>query len=210
MEKPQGEPKKLSRFQQIRRQDILDASLKIFDRKGFDAAKMSDIAQEAGVAKGTLYLYFETKAALLEGVIQSAIIPTLQSVDETAQSHSGTAEELLVRQMQIMARRIASPEMRTLLRHMIAGGREQHQGLIESYYENVIEPGLKLLRQTLKQGVDSGEFRKEVADMDPLVLLGAPIYTTVWKLLFEEISPIDTEHLVNDLLELVLLGLKSG
>ena len=172
--------KKLSKAQRRRRDDILEASLKVFDRDGFDAARMSDIAQEADVAKGTLYLYFDSKAALLEGVIQSAIIPTLQAADGTAQSHDGTATELLAKQMHIMANRMVSPEMRTLLRYMMSGTSEQHRQVITFYFENVVQKGIAVLGETIEQGVKSGEFRKEACDIDPLVLLGSQIYTTVW------------------------------
>ena len=68
--------KTLSRSQRRRQDDILKAALLVFDRDGFEAAKMSDIAREAEVAKGTLYLYFESKVALLEGVITKEIIPS--------------------------------------------------------------------------------------------------------------------------------------
>ena len=202
----QQKSKRLSKSQQRRKQDILDASLKIFDRDGFDAAKMSDIAEEADVAKGTLYLYFDSKAALLEGVIQSAIIPTLQAADGTAESHDGSASDLLKKQMQIMANRMVSPEMRMLLRYMMSGHTEQHKRIIAFYFKNVIQKGIELLGETIQQGVESGEFRPELRSIDPLVLLGSQIYTTVWKTLFEGLSPIDTDQLNHDLLELLLRG----
>ena len=201
--------KTLSRSQRRRRQDILDASLYIFDRDGFDAAKMSDIAEEAEVAKGTLYLYFENKAALLEGVIQSTIIPTLQAADDTAQKHEGTATELLSMQLKIMGDRMASPQMQTLLRYMMSGRTKQHQRIVQFYFNNVVQPGLKVLGKTIRQGAKTGEFRKEAAKIDPLVLLGAQIYTTVWKTLFEETSPINTDALNKDLMKVVLGGLSN-
>ena len=205
----QRESKRLSKTQQRRKQDILEASLKIFDRDGFEAAKMSAIAEEADVAKGTLYLYFDSKAALLEGVIQSAIIPTLRTADVTAQSHDGTAGDLLKKQMRIMVDRMASPEMQMLLRYMMSGRTKQHQRITQFYFENVVQKGIELLGETIQQGVDSGEFRSELSKIDPLVLLGSQIYTTVWKSLFEGLSPINTDNLNRDLLELLLTGLHN-
>ncbi len=201
--------KALSKSQQRRKQDILTASLKVFDRDGFDAAKMSDIAMEADVAKGTLYLYFDSKAALLEGVIQSAIIPTLKAADGTAQSHDGTASELLQKQMQIMSDRMASPEMQMLLRYMMSGRTEQHQRITQFYFRNVVQKGIELLGETIQKGIDDGEFKPDQSNVDPLVLLGSQIYTTVWKSLFEELSPINTDNLNKDLMELLLKGLRK-
>ena len=202
--------KQLSKAQQRRRQDIIDASLKIFERDGFESAKMSDIAEEAEVAKGTLYLYFDNKGALLQGVIQSAIIPTLQAADDTAQTHQGTATELLTKQLEIMGKRMASPEMSMLLRYMMSGRSEQHQKVTEFYFENVVQTGLSLLRRTISQGVKDGDFRNTARDIDPLILLGAQIYTTVWKSLFEELAPIDSTRLGEEFVHVVLNGLKKS
>ncbi|MEM1038953.1 MAG: TetR/AcrR family transcriptional regulator [Pseudomonadota bacterium] len=202
----QAEEKKLSRSQRRRRDDILRAALKIFDQHGFEAVKMADVAEEAEVAKGTLYLYFETKSALLEGVVETAIMPTLQKIGEMAQTHSGSARDLLVQQMQVAAARMASPEMKMLLRLMISGG-SRHSGIVDFYYNNVVQSGLNHFKSTLDQGVASGEFRPEMGGIDPLVLVGAPIYTAVWNILFEEKQSIDADQLVNDHLELVLKGI---
>lgn len=181
----------------------------IFERDGFDAAKMSDIATEADVAKGTLYLYFDSKDALLEGVIQSAIIPTLKAADETGEKQEGTQSEILRNQMQIMAKRMASREMKILLRYMMSGRSEQHQKIVFFYFKNVIEPANALLKQTLQRGVKSKEFRKSAAKIDPLVLLGSQIYTTVWRNLFDDLSPIEPDALANDLMDVLLNGLKN-
>jgi AcrR family transcriptional regulator len=61
-------------LQEFRTTEILDAARVVFSRKGFEGATIDAIALEAGVAKGTVYLYFESKrdlflAALREGVL---------------------------------------------------------------------------------------------------------------------------------------------
>ncbi|MDW3182733.1 TetR/AcrR family transcriptional regulator [Roseobacter sp.] len=172
------ETKPLSRSQRRRREDIVQAALQIFDRDGFEAAKMEDIAREAEVAKGTLYLYFDTKNALLEAVILTAIMPTLQKMEQVAAESTGTARELLSQQLLIAAKRMASPEMASLLRHMISAG-PHHKGIAKLYYDKVVQSGLEHVGATLQRGVESGEFRSEVEQIDPLVLVGAHIYTTV-------------------------------
>ena len=198
--------KKFSRSQQRRHDDIVQAALRIFDRDGFETAKMSDIAHEAEVAKGTLYLYFDTKTALLEAVILTSILPTLEEMGKAAETTTGSARDLLAQQMFIAARRMASPEMASLLRHMISG-RSQHQEIIKLYYDKVIRIGLAHVGATLERGVASGEFRAEVKDADPLILVGAHVYTTVWKILFDDLQEINVEQLVDRHLDLILKGL---
>ena len=209
IEQQTSSTKELSRSQKRRRDDIVEAALKIFDRDGFEAAKMVDIAKEADVAKGTLYLYFDTKAALLEGVIATAIMPTLQQIGDVAQNHDGTAKELLREQMRIAATRMASPEMSMLLRYMISGGR-RHQRIAKFYYDNVIQKGLEHIGQTLEFGVKTREFRAEASKMDALVLVGAPVYLAVWNILFQEMREIDPNKLTNELLDGVLNGILAN
>jgi AcrR family transcriptional regulator len=58
---------------EFRRAEILAAAAKVFASKGLDAARMDDIAKAAQVAKGTLYLYFQSKDAIYQAVVQRAI-----------------------------------------------------------------------------------------------------------------------------------------
>src|SRR5262245_22564005 len=64
-----------------RREQILDAALRLWTRKGFDATTVDDLAREAGVAKGTVYLYFATKEALLAAAARRwSLLPDLLSL----------------------------------------------------------------------------------------------------------------------------------
>ena len=196
----------LSRSQRRRRDDIVEAALKVFERDGYEAAKMIDIAKEADVAKGTLYLYFENKSVLLEGVILTAILPALEQIGGAAKVHTGSAQELLEHHLRIIAARQASPEMKMLIRLMISAP-EQHAQLIKFFHAHVVQEGLELIKSTLRTGVESGEFRPDVANMDPLVLVGSHVYAAVWHNLFQEEGPLDIERLVEDNLKMVMSGL---
>jgi len=56
----------------FRRAEILSAAMIVFGKKGFEAARMDDVAQQAGIAKGTLYLYFRSKRDIYTAVVQHA------------------------------------------------------------------------------------------------------------------------------------------
>ena len=69
-----------------RREAILDAARAVFREDGYTNARMSDIAKQAGVASGTLYLYFESKEGLVQGLaeryfagVADALLPDLQT-----------------------------------------------------------------------------------------------------------------------------------
>ncbi|MEV6769175.1 TetR/AcrR family transcriptional regulator [Nocardia sp. NPDC051030] len=61
-------PKKVDK--DARRQEILDAAVRVFARKGFAASRIDDVATEAGIAKGSVYLYFDSRNALLDAAFE--------------------------------------------------------------------------------------------------------------------------------------------
>src|SRR6185295_3888359 len=61
------------RRKDARPQEILEAALFIFAQKGFAAARMEDIGERAGVSKGTIYLYFESKEAVFKALLHETI-----------------------------------------------------------------------------------------------------------------------------------------
>ena len=77
-----------------RRSAILDAALHVFAENGCSAARVSDIASEARVGKGTVYLYFESKEDLLMGVFEARVDELLSMIDELAVSGVSPREGL--------------------------------------------------------------------------------------------------------------------
>jgi AcrR family transcriptional regulator len=63
-------PKVSAEYMRERRGDILDAATKVFSKKGFHAATLDDIATEAEVSKGSIYIHFESKEAMIDGLSQ--------------------------------------------------------------------------------------------------------------------------------------------
>jgi TetR/AcrR family fatty acid metabolism transcriptional regulator len=72
--------------QEYKRRLLLDAAVRVFARKGYHAARVGDIAEEAGVAYGLLYHYFSSKEEVLRNVFREtwrALIATIESVEES-------------------------------------------------------------------------------------------------------------------------------
>jgi AcrR family transcriptional regulator len=90
---PSGEPKWRRRKSQ-RPAEIIAAALEVFSEKGFAAAKLDEIARLAGVSKGALYLYFETKEDLFRAVVQEAVAPNVSQVQSLASVEAPFGEVL--------------------------------------------------------------------------------------------------------------------
>jgi len=195
MEQKDTQSKPLSKSQQRRRNDILRAALKVFDREGFEGARIEDVAREAEIAKGTVYLYFANKQALLEGVVRDVISPEINAVERTAADEQLSPSERLRRQIEIIGARLGSGDMKIIMRLMISEG-PKHQGLREFYYKEVVERGMAAISQCLKEGARSGAFTKNAAKIEPQIFAGTPLLIAVWGLLFQDFAPLDFDKLL--------------
>ncbi|HEY2040232.1 MAG TPA: TetR/AcrR family transcriptional regulator, partial [Edaphobacter sp.] len=88
---------------ELRRSEILSAATKIFGNKGFDATLMDEIAKSAGLAKGTLYLYFKSKDEIYQAVVRQA----LAEVDQLIRQHVEAAGDFAGRYAAYIRVRIA-------------------------------------------------------------------------------------------------------
>ena len=77
-----------------KRRLILDAAVRVFARKGYHSSRVGDIAEEAGVAHGLLYHYFESKEQLLETVFRETWSALLEAFARVAESDDQAPEQL--------------------------------------------------------------------------------------------------------------------
>jgi len=78
-----------TKAQEDKRRVLLDAAVRVFARKGYHAARVGDIAEEAGVAYGLLYHYFSSKEEVLRDVFREtwrALIATIENVERAGDS----------------------------------------------------------------------------------------------------------------------------
>jgi AcrR family transcriptional regulator len=76
-------------FYEARRQALVDVALKLWAERGYDGTSVATIASEAGIAKGTFYLYFETKGALLLEVLRrNSLVPSVLALIEDLKTRS--------------------------------------------------------------------------------------------------------------------------
>ncbi len=199
--------KQLTRAQQQRRGDIVRAALKVFDRDGFEGARIEDVAREAEIAKGTVYLYFPNKQALLEGVVREVISPEINEVERTARDSQLSPGERLRRQIEIVGSRLGSGDMKIILRLMIGEGTK-HDELRKFYYHEVVERGMAAISQCLADGAKTGEFIKAASKIEPQVFAGTPLLIAVWGILFDDLAPLDVNKLLKSHCDQLLKGLE--
>lgn len=90
-----GIPERKEREKERRRQEIIDAAEKVFFRQGFDRASMDQVAEEAELSKGTLYLYFKSKEDLHWAVAERGMQILRESIRKSVEGIKTGAEKLM-------------------------------------------------------------------------------------------------------------------
>lgn len=142
--------------------EILDAALACFTEKGFATTRVEDIAKRADISKATVYLYFDSKIALLEGLVRRAISPIPDQVGEAIASFPGTMKQALQMFVTMVSSRISDPKT-IAIPIMVMRESAVHPQLANMYRTEVLNKGLPIVKVIIQKGIDNGEFR----DIDP-------------------------------------------
>ncbi len=144
---------------EARPEEILDAAQRVFGEAGFAGTRLDVVAREAGVSKGTRYLYFASKEALFREMVRARAVSGLAEGEELAARHHGTARDLLIQLVVRLYATMRKPSMVKISRLVHAELRHFPE-LAQFYYDEVILRTRRLLEQVLDRGLASGEFRR--------------------------------------------------
>ncbi len=188
--------------QKIQRQEeILAAAFEVFAAHGYEAARIDDVVRQAGIAKGTLYLYFRDKEELFRAVVHN--LPQ-KRFDTIPAGFQGTAEELLREFLSRMySQIIRNDKVRSIVRLLIAESGRFPQ-LAEIYHREIIAPGIKVIRRVIMQGIASGEFRRTAALEFPQLLAAPGVLAIMWRILHGERHRLDLDAYSKAHLEFIL------
>jgi AcrR family transcriptional regulator len=197
------------RITEQRRQQILDAALAVFSRKGYGDATIPDIAQEAGIAVGTIYNYYESKRDLLLSIFTTFIFtqPFVELLEHTLEADDRTFLSLLVEDRL----NFGFENMDRFF--FLLSEVQRDPELRQQYAEEVLGPVLVLLEKYLDSRVASGAFRPVNTSIAARVLGGAMIGFLLLCRIEGEGSPgrsISRKELAAKMADLVLTGLQTS
>jgi AcrR family transcriptional regulator len=187
---------------------ILAAAFEEFAANGFAAARLDAIAEGAGVSKGAVYLYFESKEHLFEEVIKAYILPVVDQVVHVSDEPHGTAEAMLRAQLETIYKRVIATDRRRMIRLLVAEGpRFPH--LVDLYYREVISRVFGALKRTIEYGVETGEFQNTQLTAHPPLIMGPALGGAMWMMLFENRCPLNPESLCQAHIAMLLNALRT-
>ena len=155
-----GTAERRAREKEERKQDILKCAKRLFARKGFENTTMDEVAREAELAKGTLYLYFKSKEELLYSLLEPMLVDYNKRVRELASRPSPSQETTLQRMLAFMYEEyLEEPEMYHIVLRYRA--REYKSLLSEENFNRlreIMRDNLYEVEKAVAQGLESGEF----------------------------------------------------
>jgi AcrR family transcriptional regulator len=190
--------------------EILAAALASFAEHGFAATRLDDVAARAGVTKGTLYLYFDSKEALFKAVVRQELVPSLERAEALVAGSSAPSLDLLDQLVGAFARLVASPL--GAIPKLVLTEAGNFPDLARFYREEVVDRGKALWRKVIERGVATGELRPVDAENTATCIVAPLLLAALWRHSFERHSgpAIDLDALCRASLELLRHGLAAG
>jgi AcrR family transcriptional regulator len=183
-------PGKRVQQKEARRVAIIEAALEEFTSQGFTATKLEDVAVRAGIGKGTIYLYFNSKEELFEEVVRRTLLPDRMLAANFVADFEGTTAELLTNHFRFMYTFMQSEKVPPLIA-MVLGEISRFPQLSQFFYDEMISQSKALLESIIERGVKSGEFRKSASNMYHQILISPALLGVIWNLQFKQQAPLD-------------------
>ncbi|HJT57520.1 MAG TPA: TetR/AcrR family transcriptional regulator [Ktedonobacteraceae bacterium] len=189
-----------------RKNQILEAALAVFARRGFDEARMDDIAQEAGLSKGALYLYYKSKDAIIAAILKlffNRAMNKLQGfLDDEGQKSAREYLMQLNRYFISEMKWMASLMPISFQFYAIAARQKEVRHFLRQYFKEYVH----VLATFIQRGIDRGELRP--ANAETVAISITALYEGMALLCMVDPHATDWEKTGEDSLRFLLDGLE--
>jgi AcrR family transcriptional regulator len=145
-----------------KREQIIEGAKRVFMSVGFDAASMNDITREAGVSKGTIYVYFENKEDLFAALIGRERSRVVQTIKHALDDHEPVDEALFDFGVTLTTHLTADHTIRAM--RMVIGVSDRMPQLAQRFFNATPENGYTVLKTYLDRQVERGTL--DIADTE--------------------------------------------
>lgn len=196
------------RRKEARPSEILAAALDVFLERGYDAARLEDIAKRAGCTKGTVFLYFQGKAELFKAAVREAMIPMIKASEQDFAAHEGPIRDLLESMLRQRWEVFQRSRIAALPSMFLADG-QRFPELTRFFHDEVWSRSQALFARIIEEGIRRGEFRA----MDPLEVARAAmaplLLGNLWQRSFTPVLEpgVDVDRFFEQALEILFRGI---
>jgi AcrR family transcriptional regulator len=189
---------------EARRNQILDAAVAVFAEKGFHRATTKDIAGRAGIAEGTIYNYFDSKDALLIGMMSRlAELETLG--DELTEALNGDVRDFFIA---MFRRRVGHMEQAKDMLQAIMPEVIANPSLRQHYYQGFVLRIVGMIEQYVQARAELGHIRPVDAALAARVLQSMFIGLLIWRIVGDETLVAQWDDLPELLATIIFDGLR--
>jgi AcrR family transcriptional regulator len=171
---------KWHRRSEDRPREICAAALEVFAEKGFAAARLDEIAQRAGVSKGTLYLYFSDKQELFRAVVRNAIAPNIEAVASAVLTSDIPFREA-VRGLLARFAETAQRQPIGAVAKMVVGESRNFPELARVWHDEVASKALGAIGALIQRAQERGEVRPGDPHLYAFSLIGPMVMGALWQ-----------------------------
>jgi AcrR family transcriptional regulator len=192
---------------EARPEEILEAALAEFTERGFEAARMEDVAKRAGLSKAGVYLYFPSKEALLQALIEAKVTPIAQQV--RALSEHGREDPLGALRVIAMAAayKLRDPNILAVPR-LVIGLSGRFPAIADHYRTHVAEVARGALERLIQGAMDKGQLRRTDPAAVSRAMIGPLFFEAMWTHVLRGETSGAPEDVVQHHFDILLKGLQ--
>ncbi|WP_454718226.1 TetR/AcrR family transcriptional regulator [Caulobacter segnis] len=207
-----GSPK-WRRRAEARPGEIVQAAFDVFAEKGFAAAKLDEIAARAGISKGALYLYFETKEDIFRAVVREAVVPNISMIEEALAQTLIPFPDLLRLLFTRLADAVEASRLGAVAK-LVIGESRNFPELARVWHDEVVSRALEALIKALEKAQVRGEVRIGDPRLQAFSIMGPVLMGVIWQETFTPVGApaVDLRGLIIQHRETIVAGLapKAG
>lgn len=137
---------------------ILTSATKVFAKKGFFNARISDIAKEAKVADGTIYLYFNNKFDILISVLEEEIGKIIEQIQKSIEKETDPQKMLTI----FVQKHLATMKQNRNLAEVIHIELRQSDKLVKEYRNKTFKQYINVISHIIQRGQEQNVYRKDI------------------------------------------------
>jgi AcrR family transcriptional regulator len=189
---------------EARRAAILAAALEEFTARGYEGARLDDVAKRAGVAKGTIYLYFADKEALFQDLVRSMVNPVLGTLEQM-RSVDVPVRMLVEGMLATFVREVFGTRRKDIVRLILSEG-PRFPAIAEFYYREVVARVLSIIRPLLRRAAERGELPDDALARFPQLIIAPGLAAIMWSGLFDKYEPLDVDAMMRAHIDILFGG----
>lgn len=184
-------------------EQITEAATKVFAEQGFDKARMDDIASEANLSKGTLYLYFKSKDAIISHLLDRLFEREFSDLRVLAEADLPASKKVIRFTNAIIADLKNWTRLIPIMYEFL--GRLFRQNVVQQAFKKYMRSYLEITIPIFQEGIDTGEFHAENAE-NVAITFGAIIEGAILLWVYDKES-VDLEKHIKAGVDLLMKGL---